>query len=101
MPESELGRLQDIAGISNSKWPPPLVADDDERAQLSLTENLQQLSLNSDRDSRFFGRSSGAMLLQTALNVKHDSEPQNAQRHTEFWASRPVSLTVRVMCLAD
>ncbi|KAJ7504374.1 hypothetical protein B0H11DRAFT_514368 [Mycena galericulata] len=54
------------------------VVDEDERALFNLTEHLQRLSLNSDRDCRFFGRSSGAMLLQTALNLKLDSEPQNA-----------------------
>ncbi|KAJ6581532.1 fungal-specific transcription factor domain-containing protein [Mycena capillaripes] len=87
LPEAEFEQV--LSGSSAPSWQVPPLADEDERAQLSLTENLQQLSLNSDRDIRFFGRSSGAMLLQTALNVKLDAEPQNARRHTEFWASRP------------
>jgi hypothetical protein len=73
------------------------VADDDERAHFSLTEGLQRLSLRDDSDTRFFGRSSGAMLLQTALNIKLDVEPQNAQRHTEFWASRPVRCALHAL----
>lgn len=86
VPEADLARhLSDTSALTRRD--PPV--DEDERAQLSLIENLQGLSLTSDHDSRFFGRSSGAMLLQTALNVKLDSEPQNARRHAEFWASRP------------
>ncbi|KAJ7155420.1 fungal-specific transcription factor domain-containing protein [Mycena crocata] len=88
IPEVDLA--QELPGVSVGSWPiPPVVDEEDERAQLDLTESLQHLSLNSDRGSRFFGRSSGAMLLQTALNVKMDAEPQNARRHTEFWTSRP------------
>ncbi|KAJ7623210.1 fungal-specific transcription factor domain-containing protein [Roridomyces roridus] len=86
IPESD---LRHAPALPAGKWQPPPPPDDDERAQLSLSENLQQLSLNSDRDSRWFGRSSGAMLLQTALNVGMESEPQNSRRHTDFWASRP------------
>jgi hypothetical protein len=37
------------------------------------------------------------MLLKTALNIKLDAEPQNAQRHTEFWASRPVRVIVIIL----
>ncbi|KAJ6620015.1 fungal-specific transcription factor domain-containing protein [Mycena sp. CBHHK59/15] len=87
VPELDLER--ELAGSSPTKWDTPGPPDDDERIQLSLTENLQELSLGSDRDTRFFGRSSGAMLIQTALNVKADVEPQNDRRHTEFWSPRP------------
>ncbi|KAJ7765439.1 fungal-specific transcription factor domain-containing protein [Mycena maculata] len=87
LPEADLER--ELAETSPPRWRPPPVDDQDERDQLSLHENLQRLSVSSDRDSRFFGRSSGAMLLQTALNIKLDAEPRSARRHTEFWASRP------------
>ncbi|KAF8216525.1 fungal-specific transcription factor domain-containing protein [Mycena galopus ATCC 62051] len=87
LPEADLERA--LSRTSVASWQALPVADDDERAQLSLIENLQQLSLNSDIDPRFFGRSSGAMLIQTAMNLKLDAEPQNDQRHTEFWDSRP------------
>jgi hypothetical protein len=40
--------------------------------------------LTSDGDPRFFGRSSGAMLLKTALNIKLDAEPQNARATLSF-----------------
>ncbi|KAJ7889902.1 hypothetical protein B0H14DRAFT_2285223, partial [Mycena olivaceomarginata] len=70
---------------------------EDELAKLNLIENLQQLSLTSDGDPHFFSHSSGAILLKTALNIKLDAEPQNAQRHTEFWASRPVSVIVIIL----
>ncbi|KAJ7115968.1 fungal-specific transcription factor domain-containing protein [Mycena epipterygia] len=85
LPEADLAR--ELAGSSITRLQNQPIVDDDERAQLSLLENLQRLSLNSD--TRFFGRSSGAMLLQTALNVKLDAEPQDASRHTEFWANKP------------
>ncbi|KAJ7442286.1 fungal-specific transcription factor domain-containing protein [Mycena latifolia] len=88
LPEVDLARELSDPSVAGWQQTPP-VADEDERAQLSLIENLQSLSLTSDRDPHFFGRSSGAMLLQTALNIKLESEPQNARRHTEFWASRP------------
>ncbi|KAF7309763.1 Fungal-trans domain-containing protein [Mycena indigotica] len=77
----------DLAQTTSWKSPPP--AEDDDRIHLSLTENLQRLSLSPHPDNVFFGRSSGAMLLQTAINVKQDVEPQNARLHKEFWASRP------------
>ncbi|KAJ6591569.1 fungal-specific transcription factor domain-containing protein, partial [Mycena vulgaris] len=86
LPEADLAR--ELSGSSVAKWPNSPAADEDERAQLNLSENLQRLSLSTDHESRFFGRSSGAMLLQTALNLKLDAEPHNARRHTEFWASR-------------
>ncbi|KAJ7180692.1 fungal-specific transcription factor domain-containing protein [Mycena filopes] len=77
----------DLADLSGQI---PSVNDQDDIALFPLTENLQRLSLNPDRDSRFFGRSSGTMLLQAALDLRVDIEPQNnARRHTEFWASRP------------
>ncbi|KAJ6515140.1 fungal-specific transcription factor domain-containing protein [Mycena vitilis] len=87
LPEAEYAHLLSEPSLPSSQVPP--INDDDERVQFGLSEHLGRLSLNSDHDDRFFGRSSGAMLLQTALNVKLDAEPQNARRHTEFWASRP------------
>ncbi|KAF7370582.1 Fungal-trans domain-containing protein [Mycena sanguinolenta] len=89
LPEADLARTLSRSPLPN--WQAAPAADDDERQQLSLIESIQQLSLNSDNTPRFFGRSSGAMLLQTAINVKLDAEPQNenAQRHSAFWNSRP------------
>ncbi|KAJ7760594.1 fungal-specific transcription factor domain-containing protein [Mycena metata] len=86
LPEADLAELAELAGSTVPSWQIP---DEDDLGR-GLTENLQRLSLNPDRDSRFFGRSSGTMLLQAALDLRVDIEPQNnARRHTEFWASRP------------
>ncbi|KAK6992172.1 fungal-specific transcription factor domain-containing protein [Favolaschia claudopus] len=85
LPAADLEKALSGSAIPSLSSP----VEDDERAQFSLIENLQQLSLNTDSDPRFFGRSSGAMLLQTALNIKNEAEPPNTQRHEEFWASRP------------
>ncbi|KAJ7066641.1 fungal-specific transcription factor domain-containing protein [Mycena amicta] len=87
LPDTDLTQL--LSDPSAAGWKLPRALEEDDRAHLSLTENLQRLSLSPDADTIFFGRSSGAMLLRTALNVKQDAEPQNSRRHTEFWASRP------------
>ncbi|KAF7294504.1 Fungal-trans domain-containing protein [Mycena kentingensis (nom. inval.)] len=86
LPDADLGQFLSESSVPGWK---PQGADEDERAHLSLCENLQRLSFSPTQDTRFFGRSSGAMLLQTALNVKKDAQPENSRRHTEFWASRP------------
>ncbi|KAJ7751165.1 glycoside hydrolase superfamily [Mycena olivaceomarginata] len=95
--KGSMDMLQNRHGRSATRQQALPAADEDELAKLNLIENLQQLSLTSDGNPRFFGRSSGAMLLKTALNIKLDAEPQNAQRHTEFWASRPVRVIVIIL----
>ncbi|KAJ7253504.1 fungal-specific transcription factor domain-containing protein [Mycena rebaudengoi] len=76
----------------SSMSPVPADDEEDERAQFSLEENLQRLTLSgeSTAEPRFFGRSSGAMLFHQVIKTKADVEPpQQSQRHTEFWASKP------------
>ncbi|CAK5283073.1 unnamed protein product [Mycena citricolor] len=80
------------AGSTSGTWGPsqPTDEDDDDAFQLNLTENLQRLSLNTERDDLFYGRSSGTMLLQTALDYKQHLEPPTDRRPIQFWAARPV-----------
>ncbi|KXN82670.1 Transcriptional activator protein acu-15 [Leucoagaricus sp. SymC.cos] len=74
--------------------------DADERfeddAHLILADNLKQLSLDP-KEYRFFGKSSGAMLIQTAIELKNEytgkSPPPNTGilglKRNEFWTSYP------------
>jgi len=72
-------------------------SDDD--AHLMIAENLKQLSLEP-KEYRFFGKSSGAMLIQTAIDLKNeyagkvpDTKPGLlGLKRKEFWTSHPVRL---------
>jgi hypothetical protein len=86
---------------------PPPSDDDDDEATLMLADNLKRLELDP-ADYRFFGKSSGAMLIRTALELKDDyvggsslsshelTDPfkiKASMKHLrpEFWIARPVS----------
>lgn len=67
-------------------------------AHLILADNLKQLALEP-KDYRFFGKSSGAMLIQTAIELKNEytgkvsPAPQPGilgLKRNEFWTSHPV-----------
>jgi len=69
-------------------------SDDD--AHLLIAENLKQLSLEP-KEYRFFGKSSGAMLIQTAIELKNeyagkvpDTKRLLGLKRKEFWTSHPV-----------
>lgn len=73
---------------------------DDDNAHLILADNLKSLSIDAV-DYRFFGKSSGAMLIQTAIELKNeftgsDHDFRKAQsvlgtKREEFWVQHPVS----------
>lgn len=73
---------------------------DDDNAHLILADNLKQLSIDPV-DYRFFGKSSGAMLIQTAIELKNEytgSDHTHLKKATdvlgskreEFWSPNPV-----------
>lgn len=75
--------------------------DDDDLAHLTLADNLKNLSIEST-DYRFLGKSSGAMLIQTAIDLKNvyngreaePPKPQFASRRPHFWGTLPVGILV-------
>lgn len=74
--------------------PPP---DDD--AQIILSDHFKQLSVEQPKDYRFFGKSSGVMLIQTALELKNEytgkrtwsMKPEDLSlKRDRFWTKPPV-----------
>jgi len=72
-------------------------SDDD--GHLLIADDLKQLSLEP-KEYRFFGKSSGAMLIQTAIDLKNEyagKVPGTVSgllglKRKEFWTRHPVSL---------
>ncbi|KAF5342022.1 hypothetical protein D9611_002055 [Ephemerocybe angulata] len=74
------------------------VVHEEDNAHLILADNLKQLSLDPV-DYRFFGKSSGAMLIQTAIELKNeytgsDHDIRKTQdvlgtKREEFWSPHP------------
>jgi hypothetical protein len=76
---------------------------DDDFIQLSLADSLKKLSLKKlaidPMHHRFFGKSSGVMLIQTAIDLKNqytgngieDRKEILGHGRAEFWKMRPVS----------
>ncbi|KAG6812669.1 hypothetical protein H0H92_001427 [Tricholoma furcatifolium] len=66
---------------------------DDELPNIMLAESLRQLKLSDHDKNRFFGKSSGAMLVQTAMELKNeytgDRRPILGSKRDEFWDMRP------------
>ncbi|THV06403.1 hypothetical protein K435DRAFT_816004 [Dendrothele bispora CBS 962.96] len=70
----------------------PLEAADEDYANLKLVDDLKQLELNAT-EHRFFGKSSGAMLIQTAIDLKQEYTGRETdlkrvilgQRRPQFW----------------
>jgi hypothetical protein len=70
-------------------------SDDDDLAPRKLTDRIKQLSIDPVQQ-RFFGKSSGATLIQTAMDLKKeitgsDHSINTNIRRSEFWDVRPVS----------
>lgn len=71
---------------------------DDDFIQLSLADSLKKLAIDPIHH-RFFGKSSGVMLIQTAIDLKNqytgnDKEDKKeilGHGRAEFWKMRPVS----------
>lgn len=82
-----------------------LLPGDEDNAHLILADNLKQLSIDP-ADYRFFGKSSGAMLIQTAIELKNEYTGTDrdvcktatalvpGSKRDEFWAPHPVSCHV-------
>ncbi|KAJ2936610.1 hypothetical protein H1R20_g483, partial [Candolleomyces eurysporus] len=88
---------RDIAATAIRTLNEPVNADDD-NAHLILADNLRTLSIDPV-DYRFFGKSSGAMLIQTAIELKNeytgsDHDLRKAAtvlgtKREEFWSPHP------------
>ena len=87
-----------------------LHSSDDEFATISITDELRRLSIDRG-NTRFFGKSSGVVLIQTAMDMKKEyNNPPGANpfnqaegnakqkssnltaRRPEFWHFEPVSI---------
>lgn len=94
-------KLRDITtSIIRGVGTPPVPSDelvDDDFGHVILTDNLKRLSMDPT-EYRFFGKSSGAMLIQTAMELKNEYEGTDhdlrravlGAKRPEFWAIRPV-----------
>ncbi|TFK49793.1 hypothetical protein OE88DRAFT_1755750 [Heliocybe sulcata] len=85
-----------------SPTPPDLDLDpsDDEYLNTTLTENLRKLTVDPNYH-RFFGKSSGIMFIQTAIDLKNEyagdgdekqsiiDETYLGSKRPEFWSSNP------------
>jgi hypothetical protein len=91
------------SNIMNNKLSPQDSEDnfdgsDDDFIQLSLADSLKKLAIDPIHH-RFFGKSSGVMLIQTAIDLKNhytgnDNEDKKeilGHARAEFWKMRPVS----------
>lgn len=80
---------------------PLVVPDDDDIAHLKLSDHMKNLHIESS-DNRFFGKSSGAMLIQAAIDLKHEYTGHQdlsiegilGARRPEFWSIRPVRISL-------
>lgn len=93
--------------LQDKPLPPPLPDDEDEMT-LVLADNMQRMTFDPT-EFRFFGKSSGAMLISTALELKNvyngttNPEPSNPfplhRRRKEFWTLQPVSAANGSICV--
>uniref|UniRef100_A0A8H7Y2F1 Zn(2)-C6 fungal-type domain-containing protein n=1 Tax=Psilocybe cubensis TaxID=181762 RepID=A0A8H7Y2F1_PSICU len=87
-----------IRGVNSTPQTPQEMAHDDDDAGLLLIDNFKRMNL-APTEYRFFGKSSGAMLISKAIELKKEytgKEPGflkfsslKQQRKDEFWTSRP------------
>jgi hypothetical protein len=109
----DFSRLSDAARTAKTILPPnpteimtkairdsggPVVGpDDDDIAHLKLVDQMQTLHIDPS-EKRFFGKSSGAMLVQAAIDLKQEYSGSNENVvhellgaiRPEFWTIRPV-----------
>ncbi|KZT23297.1 hypothetical protein NEOLEDRAFT_1180171 [Neolentinus lepideus HHB14362 ss-1] len=82
--------------------PEELDPSDDEYLHTTLTENLRKLTVDPNHH-RFFGKSSGIMFIQTAIDLKNEyagdekpriiDESYLGSKRPEFWSANPVSVS--------
>lgn len=104
---------QSAAGSVESRSPnreEDLHSSDDEFATISVTDELRRLSIDRG-NTRFFGKSSGVVLIQTAMDMKKEfnnppgpnplnqtegsaqrDSGQLPSRRPEFWHFEPASI---------
>jgi hypothetical protein len=76
---------------------PVVEPDDDDLAHLKLAHHMKTLHIDP-AENRFFGKSSGAMLVQAAIDLKQEytGKPEHSMakilgaRRPEFWTIRSV-----------
>ncbi|KAF8972347.1 fungal-specific transcription factor domain-containing protein [Flammula alnicola] len=91
-----------IPGVADNAASPTGLDEDDDETCLLLSDDLKQMDLEP-HEYRFFGKSSGIMLLRTALELKneytgsditltdlrHGQKPPLQNLRMEFWTLRP------------
>jgi hypothetical protein len=92
-----------IRGVADESTLPTGMTDDEEDTALILADNLKRMEIEP-KEYRFFGKSSGAMLVRTALELKNEytgseittpdlSKPPLKNLRGEFWTQQPVSVS--------
>lgn len=91
---------EDDDGLAPACGPPD--SDDEEEADyatVDISANLRERLQQDPMNYRFFGKSSGVMLIQAALDLKNEytgnsierpTSPAIGQKRPEFWNVRPV-----------
>lgn len=65
-----------------------LLPNDDDFGHVALVNKIKQLEINPAH-CRFFGKSSGVMLIQTAIDLKNEYTGEDSIRHPTFTSKRP------------
>lgn len=82
---------------------PPESDSEDDFTTVNISENLRKRLAMDPMHYRFFGKSSGVMLIQTAIDMKkefigNDQNPTKkvmiGSKRPEFWNVRPVSVNL-------
>lgn len=93
------------AVIRQAGTTPPEDPQDDDFSHLILADSFKRLSIDPI-ENRFFGKSSGAMLIQTAIELKNEYTGRNddigrpilGSMRPEFWTIRPVRVAASHSC---
>jgi len=102
---ASLPRSVNIATSIISRVGEPGDQQDEDFVDSTLVENLKKVDINSDKiEDRFFGKSSGPNLIQTAMEFKSEyvssdnfKAPPSMSlgcKRPEFWAKQPVRLVL-------
>jgi hypothetical protein len=83
---------EDVPKVDNDA----LSSSDEEAGAVQLSYDMRKLSVDSTLQ-RFFGKSSGAVLLMTAMDVKnkyaHEEAPKVfGVKRPEYWTAQPVGI---------
>lgn len=95
----------DDDGLAPSCGPPDSEdEDDDDFVTVDISSNLRERLQQDPMNYRFFGKSSGVMLIQAAIDLKNEytgnsidrpDSPIIGAKRAEFWNVRPVSKFTR------